>query len=75
MYESINLQDAILHEVMEEKVPVDLFLEGGQQIGGIIVAYDSFVIVLISNGRQHMIYKHSIFAMAPIRPLKAAMYE
>ena len=75
MYEPMNLQDAILHEVMEEKVPVDLFLEGGQQISGIIVAYDSFVIVLISNGRQHMFYQHSIFALAPIRPLKAAMYE
>lgn len=72
MYETRNLQDAILHEVMEEKVPVDLFLEGGFQIGGIIVSYDSFVIALISTGKQHMIYKHSIISIAPIRPLKAA---
>lgn len=72
MYDPMNLQDAILHEIMEEKVPVDLFLEGGFQIGGMIASYDSFVIALISAGKQHMVYKHSIISIAPVRPLKTA---
>lgn len=72
MYAPINLQDAILHEAMEEKIPIDLVLTGGYQIGGVITGYDSFVIVLVSDGKQYMIYKHVILTLTPIRPLKAA---
>ena len=72
MTEQINLQDAILKEVRRDKVPVTLFLMNGFQLRGIITGYDSFVVVLVSDGKQQMIYKHAIYTLAPIRPLKAA---
>lgn len=72
MYEPINLQDAILHEAMKERVPVTLYLMNGFQIRGVITGYDSFVVVLVTDGKQQMIYKHGISTVAPIRPLKAA---
>ncbi len=72
MSESINLQDAILKECIREKVPVTLFLMNGFQLRGIVTGFDSFVVVLVSDGRQQMIYKHAISTLAPIRPLKAA---
>ena len=72
MSEVMNLQDAILKEVRREKVPVTLFLMNGFQLRGIVTGFDSFVVVLVSDGKQQMIYKHAISTLAPIRPLKAA---
>ncbi len=72
MSESINLQDAVLSEVRREKVPVTLFLMDGFQLRGTITGFDSFVVVLVSDGKQQMIYKHAISTLAPIRPVKAA---
>ena len=72
MSEPIMLQDAILSEVKRERVPVTLFLMNGFQLRGLITGYDSFVVVLVTDGKQQMIYKHAISTLAPIRPLKAA---
>ena len=72
MSDQLNLQDAILNEVRREKVPVTLFLMNGFQLRGVITGFDSFVVVLVSDGKQQMIYKHAISTLAPIRPLKAA---
>jgi len=72
MTDQVNLQDAILKEVRRDKVPVTLFLMNGFQLRGTITGYDSFVVVLVTDGRQQMIYKHAISTLAPILPLKAA---
>ena len=72
MNEAMNLQDAILKEVRREKVPVTLFLMNGFQLRVVITGFDSFVVVLVSDGKQQMIYKHAISTLAPIRPLKSA---
>ena len=72
MSESINLQDAILSEVRRDHVPVTLFLMNGFQLRGIITGFDSFVVVLVTDGKQQMIYKHAISTLAPTKPLKAA---
>ena len=72
MSEALNLQDAILKEVKRERVPVTLFLMNGFQLRGTITGFDSFVVVLVTDGKQQMNYKHAISTLAPIRPLKAA---
>ncbi|MDY3224319.1 MAG: RNA chaperone Hfq [Candidatus Faecousia sp.] len=72
MTEAINLQDAILKEVRRDRVPVTLFLMNGFQLRGVITGFDSFVVVLVTDGRQQMIYKHAISTLAPMKPLKAA---
>ena len=72
MTEAMNLQDAILKEVRRDRVPVTLFLMNGFQFRGVIAGYDSFVVVLVTEGRQQMIYKHAISTLAPMKPLKAA---
>ena len=73
MSDIINLQDAVLNEVRRERIPITLFLMNGFQLRGIITGFDSFVVVLVSDGKQQMIYKHAISTLAPIRPLKAAV--
>ena len=70
MSDIINLQDAILKEVRREKVPVTLFLMNGFQLRGTVSGYDNFVVVLVTDGKQQMIYKHAISTLVPVRPLK-----
>jgi host factor-I protein len=72
MSEPINLQEAILKEVCRDKIPVTMFLMNGFQLRGTVAGYDSFVVVLVSDGKQQMIYKHAISTLAPMRPIKAA---
>jgi len=72
MAEITNLQEAILQEVRRERIPVTLFLMNGFQLRGVITGYDNFVVVLVSDGKQQMIYKHAISTLAPMKPLKAA---
>ena len=71
MSEPINLQEAILKEVCRDKIPVTMFLMNGFQLRGTVAGYDSFVVVLISDGKQQMIYKHAISTLAPMKPMKA----
>ena len=72
MSETVNLQDAILKEVRRDRIPVTLFLMNGFQLRGVITGFDSFVVVLVSDGKQQMIYKHAISTLAPMKALKAA---
>ena len=74
MSEAIHLQEAIMSEVIRDKVPVTLFLMNGFQLRGIITGFDSTVVVLVTDGKQQMIHKHAISTLAPIRPLKAAAH-
>jgi len=71
MTDPINLQEAILGEVRRDKIPVTLFLMNGFQLRGTITGYDNFVVVLVSDGKQQMIYKHAISTLAPMKPMKA----
>ena len=72
MSDQITLQDSILKEVLRDKIPLTLFLMNGFQLRGIITGFDSFVVVLVSDGKQQMIYKHAISTLVPMKPLKAA---
>ena len=72
MSEATNLQEAILNEVRRQAVPVTLFLMNGFQLRGVITGFDSFVVVLVTDGRQQMIHKHAISTLVPVKPLKAA---
>ena len=72
MSENLTLQEAILKECIRERVPVTLFLMNGFQLRGVITGFDSFVVILVSDGKQQMIYKHAISTLAPIRSLRSA---
>ncbi len=64
---SNNLQEIFLTKARKENVPVTLFLVNGFQLRGVITGFDCFVVVLDSEGRQQVIYKHAISTIAPAR--------
>ena len=64
-----NLQDLFLLRAKRDRVPVTMFLMNGFQMRGVIAGFDAFVVILDSEGRQQVIYKHAISTIAPIRPV------
>ena len=64
-----NLQDLFLTRARRDRVPVTLFLMNGFQLRGTLTGFDTFVVVLDSEGRQQVIYKHAISTLAPARPV------
>ncbi|MFD3257520.1 RNA chaperone Hfq [Paenibacillus lentus] len=67
MNKSINIQDTFLNQLRKESIPVTVFLTNGFQIRGTIRAFDNFTIVIDSDGRQQMVYKHAISTFQPQR--------
>ena len=64
-----TLQDLFLNELRKERQLVTVFLMNGFQMKGVITGFDSFVVTLVSEGRQQMIYKHAISTIVPARPI------
>ncbi|MBE5812974.1 MAG: RNA chaperone Hfq [Clostridiales bacterium] len=60
-----NLQDLFLNQVRKEKTSVTIYLTNGYQYKGTIKSFDNFVILLESDSKQNLIYKHSISAIVP----------
>ncbi|WP_270171395.1 RNA chaperone Hfq [Paenibacillus sp. SYP-B4298] len=67
MNKSINIQDTFLNQLRKDSVPVTVYLTNGFQIRGVIRAFDNFTIVIDSEGRQQMVYKHAISTFTPQR--------
>lgn len=70
MQKKINLQDLFLLRAREDRLNVTVFLMNGFQMRGIITGYDPFVVVLDTDGKQQVIYKHAISTIVPIRPVE-----
>ena len=64
-----NLQDIFLTCARKENLPVTLFLVNGFQLRGTISGFDCFVVVLDSEGKQQVIYKHAISTIVPLRSI------
>ena len=67
MHNKANLQDIFLLQAKRDKLPVTMFLMNGFQMRGVITGFDAFVVILDSEGRQQIIYKHAISTIAPVR--------
>lgn len=70
MQKSNNLQDVFLNRARAEHMPVTVFLTNGFQLKGVVQGFDCFVVVLDTDGRQQLIYKHAISTIIPIKPIR-----
>ena len=65
-----NLQDRFLNQARKDHIPVTLFLMNGFQLRGTIMSFDQFAVLVLSEGRQNLIYKHAISTVQPAEPIK-----
>ena len=70
MQKTNNLQEIFLTRARKQNIPVTMFLVNGFQLWGTITGFDCFVVILDSEGRQQVIYKHAISTIAPLRPVE-----
>ena len=70
MQKTQNYQDAFLNAVRRDRSTVVVFLMNGFQMKGIVRGFDSFVVMLDTDGKQQMIYKHAISTIVPPRPVE-----
>ena len=69
MQKNNNLQEIFLTQARREHRPVTMFLINGFQMRGHISAFDAFTVVLNSDGKQQVVYKHAISTITPERPV------
>lgn len=67
MKQQVNIQDFFLNQIRKENIPVTVYLLNGFQLRGYIKAFDNFTIVIDSEGKQQLIYKHAISTFTPSR--------
>ena len=65
-----NIQDAFLSAARRTAARVTVFLMNGYQLRGVITAFDPYVVVVMSDGKQQVIYKHAISTIAPEHPVE-----
>lgn len=65
MSQSVNIQDHYLNELRKTRGSVTVFLTNGFQLRGIIKAFDNYTVLLETEGKDQLIYKHAISTFAP----------
>lgn len=72
MQKTANLQDIFLAKARRTTIPVTVFLVNGFQLRGSVTGFDSFTVVLDTDGKQQMIYKHAISTIVPLHSIDLA---
>ncbi len=75
MIKALNIQDSFLNEARKKRAPLTVFLVNGFQMRGAVLGFDSFTVMLESEGKQQMVYKHAISTIAPARSLNIPELE
>ncbi len=75
MNKNINLQDVFLNQVRKEHVPVTVYLTNGFQLRGMVKGFDNFTVVLDSEGKQQLVYKHAISTVSPMKTVNIIFNE
>lgn len=64
-----NLQDIFLNGARKNRIPVTIHLVNGSDINGKVTGFDSYTVVLNSEGKQKLVYKHAISTISPAEPI------
>lgn len=67
MNKVINLQDVFLNQCRKERISVTIFLTNGFQFKGMVKGFDSYVVILESEGKQQLVYKHAVSTVVPAK--------
>ncbi len=70
-----NLQDNLLNQMRKDNIQTTVYLINGFQLKGTVRGFDNFTVVLDSEGKQMLIYKHAISTITPSRPVNTSLGE
>lgn len=75
MMKQAKMQDVFLNELRKKNVFVTVFLMNGFQLKGLIKSYDNYTVLLETEGKQQLIYKHAISTYVPTKVLELDLGE
>lgn len=75
MMKQAKMQDVFLNELRKKNVFVTVFLMNGFQLKGLIKSYDNYTVLLETEGKQQLIYKHAISTYVPAKVLELDLGE
>ncbi len=70
MQKLAGLEEKYLETLRRENCGVTVFLMNGFQMRGTIAGCDQDTILVWSDGKQNMIYKHAISTITPVVPVQ-----
>lgn len=65
MKQPVNLQDTFLNSARKNNIRITIFLMNGYQIKGTVRGFDNYTLILNSDEKQQLIYKHAISTIIP----------
>ena len=68
MQKTQNLQDTFLNQMRRDRAVITVFLMNRFQFRGVVKGFDAFTVVLDTDGKQQLIYKHAISTLVPPKP-------
>ncbi len=69
MAKDINLQDVFLNQARKERIPVTIYITNGFQFKGVVRGFDNYTVILDTDGKQNLIYKHAISTITPFKQI------
>lgn len=64
-----QMQDVFLNTLRKNDIFVTVFLMNGFQLKGLIKSYDNYTVLLETDGKQQLIYKHAISTYVPSKKI------
>lgn len=69
MSKTQNLQDQMLNGLRKDRQMITVFLMNGFQMKGTVAGFDDFTVILETDDKQQMIYKHAISTLIPSKKI------
>ncbi|MBO1510313.1 RNA chaperone Hfq [Metabacillus bambusae] len=73
MKQTINIQDQFLNQLRKDGTFVTVFLLNGFQLRGLVKGFDNFTVLLETEGKQQLIYKHAISTFSPQKNIQLVL--
>ncbi|MBR7552967.1 RNA chaperone Hfq [Allobacillus sp. GCM10007491] len=70
MANTTNLQDTYLNKLRKEKVFLTVILMNGFQLRGVVKSFDNFTVLIETDGKQQLIFKHAISTFSPSKNIE-----
>lgn len=67
-----NFQDLFLNSSRKKNIPVAIHLMNGFQLRGLVKGFDPYTVILESDDKLILVYKHAITTVTPSKNISLA---